>query len=344
MHSKWVLLMLQLTSGTATGAASETDSGQLSADSYRRLADLAWQRGARFPKVEIGLDASGQRGLFVIQGEEIEAGEPIIIMPGSFAIRSSEVLQRFKTRTGKAGGNNRGAHTDAIPPEIEGMTAAQLLMGRLLEEFVEPYSVWRAYLRTLPPLHSLARSLPFLWPEPLREAIVGSAGYEYTERLRSDLRESLSRLCLAAPVWREAADPRYARASKGSSGNRSKAGEQVRKDIFCDQALGTWAFAIVRTRCFSAPDDPQVGLLLPLADFANHAPDAPEFHLPFSNGAGYAGLVASMRLRPTYTKTCYSRTHATYQPTQCIQLAIYIYIYYTICMYVCMLTIRSPQV
>jgi hypothetical protein len=279
--SSWALfVILQLASGTATGEASEKKG----TDRYKRLADLAWQRGARFPKVEIGLDGKGLRGLFVKQGEEIEAGEPIIIMPGSWAIRSSEVLKRFKARTDKAGGNNRGAHTDAIPPEIGGMTTGQLLMGRLLEEFVMPYSVWRTYLRTLPPLHSLARSLPFLWPKPLREAIVGSAGYEYTERLRSDLRESLSRLCLAAPVWREAADPRDARASKGTSGNRSKAGGQVRKDIFCDEALGTWAFAIVRTRCFSAPDDPQVGLLLPLADFANHAPDAPEFHLPFAKG------------------------------------------------------------
>ena len=91
-----------------------------STQAYELLSQFSWKRGARFPKVEIRRDpATGQRGLFVKASgkfrswkmclqhwvgemrmalicecciaEVIEVGEPIIIIPGSLALRSSEV-------------------------------------------------------------------------------------------------------------------------------------------------------------------------------------------------------------------------------------------------------------
>lgn len=252
---------------------------------HEALQERAWRRGVRFPKVEI-LEAAGMRGLFVrASAAAIEPGEPIVVLPGSFALLSSEVLARF----------------EHVPPQIADMPASQLLAGRLLEELIVGRSVWAPYLRALPGLQDLVASLPFLWPRSLQSGLAGSAAYYFTHHLRRDLHSCVSRLCAGAAHW-----PASSRASP------------LLEMVFCDRALAVTACSIARTRGFDAPDDPRVGVMLPLADMANHDNSAPEFHLPSSRGGGYGGLVAQTRLEPgeqvfaSYRQSSNSNLLATY--------------------------------
>ena len=155
------LLLLLLLHARARG---NEEGGGDKAQGYQQLEALAWRRGARFPKVEVRTDAeTGERGLFVKTGQVIEVGEPILVVPGTFALLSEAVLQPFR-RSGAA-----------VPPGIAALTAHERLMLRLLEECITPRSAWGAYLRALPPLGDLAASLPYLWPDTLLRALNGAA-------------------------------------------------------------------------------------------------------------------------------------------------------------------------
>jgi hypothetical protein len=113
-----VLLMLMLEE--CSPASSGTNADREAA--YRALERHAWQQGLRFPKVEIREDAeTGVRGLFVKQEAEIAAGEPLIIVPASFALISTHVLERLRR------------HSMSVVPEIQALSAPQLLVGRLLQ-------------------------------------------------------------------------------------------------------------------------------------------------------------------------------------------------------------------
>ena len=60
-------------------------------------------------------------------------------------------------------------------------------------------------------------------------------GYEFAQHLRADLRQSLSRLCRAAPVWRDAA---AGGGRAGGAGDSPAVREEVGKSVLCDKALG----------------------------------------------------------------------------------------------------------
>ena len=119
-----VLLIVMLMLEECSPASSGTN-GSPSADreaGYRALEQHAWQQGLRFPKVEIREDAeTGARGLFVKQEAEIAAGEPLVVVPASFALISTHVLERLRR------------HSMSVVPEIQALSAPQLLVGRLLQ-------------------------------------------------------------------------------------------------------------------------------------------------------------------------------------------------------------------
>ena len=275
---RWLGMKKQLvyTMMVCSLASAGTNVSYTPREAYRELERHAFQKGLRFPKVHIKEDvATGARGLFVKPQEEIAAGEPIIVLPGSFALISTSIFERL------------GQHSMKVAPEIEALTASQLLASRLLEELIASRSRWARYLRALPTLDSLISSLPFLWPPSLRASLAGSAAYLFAEHLRQDLDLSITRLCGAAE---------YFPPANWAKNSDRELELELRKTVFCDRALVTWAYSIVRTRSFDAPDNPRAGMLLPLADFVNHSPESPEFHLPSSNGKGYGGLIAAARL------------------------------------------------
>ena len=71
----------------------------------------------------------------------------------------------------------------------------------------------------------------------------GSAAMHFSLHLRRELKRSLNRLCAAADVYPPPPHP----------------GGVAARAIFCDTALGTWAFSVVRTRSFEAPDNCETG-------------------------------------------------------------------------------------
>ena len=70
-------------------------------------------------------------------------------------------------------------------------------------------------------------------------------GYEFAQHLRADLRQSLSRLCRAAPVWRDAA---AGGGRAGGAGDSPAVREEVGKSVLCDEALGKCAEGVYKKK------------------------------------------------------------------------------------------------
>jgi hypothetical protein len=155
---------------------------------------------------------------------------------------------------------------EKLGPWASSLNDAEKLISLLIFEISQPRSFWRAYLRILPTLSDM--DPPFLWPERTLNLLNGSAARHYTSYIAAGMHDAAANICAAA----------------------SRAGRGALRSLACDRALVTWAYAAVRTRSLEASDGAGA-MLLPLLDLANHAPLAPQMHLPFARGSGPAGLV-----------------------------------------------------